>query len=101
MAVSGVTGEGFATLEQIIVDCLGLADTGAASAFSARERHVLAIQQTTELLELAIHQFKEAGAGELLAEDLRSVHERLGTITGTFGADDLLGEIFASFCIGK
>ena len=101
LGVSAVTGEGIATLEQIIVDCLGLADTGAASAFSARERHVLALQQTTELLELAIHQFKEAGAGELLAEDLRSVHERLGTITGTFGADDLLGEIFASFCIGK
>ena len=88
-------------LEQLIVDYLGLTDVNAASAFSARERHVLALQQTTELLDLAIHQFKVAGAGELLAEDLRSVHERLGSITGTFGADDLLGEIFASFCIGK
>ena len=101
LGVSAVTGEGIATLEQLIVNSLGVTDTGATSAFSARERHVLALQQTTELLDLATSQFKVAGAGELLAEDLRTVHERLGTITGTFGADDLLGEIFASFCIGK
>lgn len=101
LGVSAVTGEGIATLERLIVNYLGVTDTGATSAFSARERHVLALQQTTELLDLATSQFKVAGAGELLAEDLRTVHERLGTITGTFGADDLLGEIFASFCIGK
>ena len=71
------------------------------SAFSARERHVVALQRTTEELDQAITQFNATGEGELLAEDLRVVHERLGTITGTFGADDLLGEIFASFCIGK
>ena len=101
LGVSAVTGEGIASLEQLIVDCLGLTDTGATSAFSARERHVVALQQTTELLDQAINQFTVNGAGELLAEDLRVIHERLGTITGTFGADDLLGEIFASFCIGK
>ena len=101
LGVSAVTGEGIASLEQLIVDYLGLTDTSATSAFSARERHVVALQQTTELLDQAINQFTVNGAGELLAEDLRVIHERLGTITGTFGADDLLGEIFASFCIGK
>ena len=101
LGVSAATGEGVAELEQLIVDCLGLTNTNATSAFSARERHVVALQQTTELLDQAINQFNVTGAGELLAEDLRAVHKRLGTITGTFGADDLLGEIFASFCIGK
>lgn len=101
LGVSAATGEGVAALEQLIVDCLGLTNTNATSAFSARERHVVALQQTTELLDQAINQFNVTGAGELLAEDLRAVHKRLGTITGTFGADDLLGEIFASFCIGK
>jgi len=62
---------------------------------------VVALTQTTALLDQTIEQFMATGAGELLAEDLRAIHERLGTITGTFGADDLLGEIFSSFCIGK
>ena len=101
VGVSAATGEGVAALEQVIVDCLGLTDTGATSAFSARERHVLALRKSSALLQQAIDQFNASGAGELLAEDLRVVHERLGTITGTFGADDLLGEIFTSFCIGK
>ena len=101
LGVSATTGEGVATLEQLIVDCLGLTSTNETSAFSARERHVVALKQTTELLDQAIDQFNGTGAGELLAEDLRTVHQQLGTITGTVGADDLLGEIFASFCIGK
>jgi len=101
IGVSAATGEGVAALEGVIVGLLGLTDTSSASAFSARERHVVALTQTTALLDQTIEQFMATGAGELLAEDLRAIHERLGTITGTFGADDLLGEIFSSFCIGK
>ena len=101
VGVSATTGEGIAALEQLIVDCLGLTDTTMTSAFSARERHVFALQRPIDVLDQAIIQFNATGQGELLAEDLRFVHEQLGTITGTFGADDLLGEIFASFCIGK
>jgi len=101
IGVSAATGEGVAALEGVIVGLLGLTDTSSASAFSARERHVVALTQTTALLDQTIEQFMATGAGELLAEDLRAIHERFGTITGTFGADDLLGEIFSSFCIGK
>ena len=54
-----------------------------------------------ELLDGATTRFLESGAGELLAEDLRDVHHTLSKITGEFGADALLGEIFSSFCIGK
>jgi tRNA modification GTPase len=46
-------------------------------------------------------QLIDSGAGELLAEDLRQCQNRLGEITGTVSSDDLLGEIFSSFCIGK
>ncbi len=101
LGISATTGEGVEALEQAIVNLLGLADTSATSAFSARERHVAALTQSAALLAQAIEQFNAAGAGELLAEDLRVVHEQLGSITGTFSSDDLLGEIFSSFCIGK
>jgi tRNA modification GTPase len=46
-------------------------------------------------------QLESARAGELLAEDLRQAQAALGEITGDFTADDLLGRIFSSFCIGK
>ena len=57
--------------------------------------------RTADMLEDSIDRFKASQAGELLAEDLKNMHEELATITGTVGADDLLGEIFSSFCIGK
>ena len=57
------------------------------------------------MLEIFLERGKQAlergRAGELLAEDLRQAQLALSTITGEFSADDLLGEIFASFCIGK
>ena len=60
----------------------------------------MAIKATLEFVENAIHQL-EAGASELVAEDLRQASISLGSITGEFTSDDLLGEIFSSFCIGK
>ena len=51
--------------------------------------------------DLQIRQLLIAGAGELLAEDLRQCQHHLGEITGAVSSDDLLGEIFSSFCIGK
>ena len=59
------------------------------------------LQGSAEALRIGIERFDHNQAGELLAEDLRSVHNQLGEITGNFGADELLGEIFSSFCIGK
>jgi tRNA modification GTPase len=80
---------------------LGFSNTVTSTPFSARERHVAILQATYNLLHKGIEQFHQTGAGEILAEDLRSAHETLGEITGVLGADDLLGEIFSSFCIGK
>jgi tRNA modification GTPase len=101
VAVSAVTGEGIDALEQAIIRFLGVGEAQTTSPFSARERHVTCLKRAEAELDEASGRFEVSQAGELLAEDLRRVHAELGAITGTFGADDLLGEIFSSFCIGK
>jgi tRNA modification GTPase len=73
---------------------------GADGAFSARARHVEALRRVGEHLVEADRRL--AGrAGELCAEELQLAQRALGEITGEFRSDDLLGRIFASFCIGK
>jgi tRNA modification GTPase len=68
------------------------------SLFIARERHLVALRQAAEHLHAAAGQ---TGSAELLAEELRLAQAALNAVTGEFTADDLLGEIFARFCIGK
>ena len=68
----------------------------------ARERHVRALEKVAGQLEVAAQQMAaRQPALDLLAEDLRQAQLHLGEITGTFSSDDLLGEIFSKFCIGK
>lgn len=69
--------------------------------FIARTRHLDAMQRTQQYLAEAHVQLVEFHAGELMAESLRLAQNALGEITGDFSADDLLGKIFGSFCIGK
>lgn len=69
--------------------------------FSARRRHLIALTNALTFVQNGIDQLKGAGAGELLAEDLRQAQNELSEITGKFTPDDLLGRIFSSFCIGK
>ncbi len=98
--VSARTGEGLENLRARLRNCV----TGAAPAdhvFSARARHVEALDAALQCLQNAA-QAAAAGAGlEMVSEDLRVAHDQLGRITGTVTSDDLLGEIFAGFCIGK
>lgn len=70
-------------------------------AFSARARHVGALERASEHLADAHAALVEHRAGELAAEELRQMQQHLGEITGEFTSDDLLGRIFAGFCIGK
>ena len=100
VGISAQTGEGVDTLKAVLIDALGLKSPGE-TLFSARERHIKALNQAIDTLETAQDQFLSSGAGELLAEDLRLAHNYLGAITGKMSNDDLLGEIFSSFCIGK
>lgn len=101
VAVSATTGAGIDALEAAILTALGVSTDAAETPFSARERHVSVLEATREILQSGIDQFNQSGAGEILAEDLRRAHDTLGEITGVLGADELLGEIFSSFCIGK
>jgi tRNA modification GTPase len=101
LKLSAVTGAGLDALRRALLDRAGW-HAAPEGVFIARTRHVDALQGSREHLVRA-RQHAAAGdaALELFAEELRLAHERLSEITGAFSADDLLGEIFSRFCIGK
>lgn len=94
------SGEGVDNLKQHLKEVMGYTGT-TEGGFSARRRHIDALNQAEEYLNNGHYQLMAMGAGELLAEDLRMAQHALGEITGHISADDLLGKIFGSFCIGK
>jgi tRNA modification GTPase len=98
--ISAKTGEGLEKLKAVILQKVG-AGGAQEGSFSARQRHIDALRRVGEHLSQGREQFVKHQAGELLAEELRLAQKALGEITGEVTADDLLGEIFASFCIGK
>ncbi len=98
--VSAKTGAGLDALRAHLKVCAGY-QSEQDTVFSARRRHLLALVRARHFLEAGRNQLTESGAGELLAEDLRQCQNALGEITGAFTNDELLEEIFSSFCIGK
>lgn len=104
IAISAQSGEGLDVLREHIVSSR-MADTDPEHDLSARRRHMEALGRVEAHLQEAANQLEiqlESGrGGELLAEELRYAQQCLGEITGKFGSDDLLGKIFAEFCIGK
>jgi tRNA modification GTPase len=72
-----------------------------SGSISARQRHLEALARARASVETAARELNERRAGELVAEELRAAQRALEEITGIFTADDLLGSIFGSFCIGK
>ncbi len=97
--LSALSGAGVDLLRQHLKDCMGYAET--EGAFIARRRHLAALRRAEHALEEADAQMRGSIAGELMAEDLRRAQDALGEITGAVTSEDLLGEIFSSFCIGK
>jgi tRNA modification GTPase len=98
--VSALTGAGIEALARAIKERAGFA--GEGTTFTARRRHITALQAAQGALLRASDLTAVAAAPpELIAEELRAVHQALGSIVGLVSADELLGEIFASFCIGK
>ncbi|MGZ4999834.1 MAG: tRNA uridine-5-carboxymethylaminomethyl(34) synthesis GTPase MnmE [Methylomonas sp.] len=93
------TGAGMDLLKQHLKQSVGFTETGD-SVFIARRRHIQALGQAEQSLQSAAMQLQNQ-APELVAEDLRQAQHSLSEITGEFTSDDLLGEIFSSFCIGK
>ena len=98
--VSAKSGAGIDLLKTHLKTCIGYTDGGLGS-FSARRRHLQALELARGFFLKGQKQLIESGAGELLAEDLRLCQNSLGDITGAISSDDLLGTIFSSFCIGK
>jgi tRNA modification GTPase len=95
--LSAKTGEGVELLKRHLLSIAGY-QQNAEGVFMARDRHLSAMRQVEEHLLLAQKNMHQA---ELVAEELRLAQEALGSITGEFTPDDLLGEIFSKFCIGK
>ena len=101
IVVSALTGQGLERLRQALLQQAGW-QSAPEGGFIARTRHVEALRRAAAHLEAAAQHAQRGDAAlELLAEELRLAHDALGVITGAFTSDDLLGEIFGRFCIGK
>ena len=99
--ISAKTGAGLQDLRQQLLRLIGW-QSAPEGVFMARERHVRALARVEHHLTCAQAQLGASSpALDLLAEDLRQAQNHLSEITGQFSSDDLLGEIFSSFCIGK
>ena len=97
--VSCETGAGIEDLIETL--CAKVGFHPPENSLIARTRHLDALRRTADCLVDAHEQLTVFQAGELVAESLRHAQQHLGEITGEFSADDLLGKIFGSFCIGK
>lgn len=99
--ISAKTGHGVEELKSLILSKAGR-QIGDVSPWLGRQRHVVALEQTLQHIDHAVdHAQHDDRVLDLLAEELRLAHEALGSITGQVSADELLGHIFSSFCIGK
>lgn len=100
VSISARTGAGTDALRTVIRELAGYRDLGEG-AFTARQRHIDALDRAYGHFRAGEAALKQSSAGELLAEELRLAHQALGEITGAFASDELLGRIFSEFCIGK
>ncbi len=100
LKLSAKTGAGIDALREHLRRLAGSTDFGEG-ALSARRRHLEALAEARSCFDEGRRQLEDYRAGELMAEELRRAQMALGRITGEVTSDDLLGRIFASFCIGK
>jgi tRNA modification GTPase len=98
--LSAQTGDGIALLRDHLKQSAGYRDV-ESGALSARRRHLDALKRASDLVQQAADTLRSSQAFELFAEDLRLAQRNLSEITGDVTSEDLLGEIFGSFCIGK
>tara|TARA_R110000737_G_scaffold62585_2_gene89980 strand:- start:2090 stop:3475 length:1386 start_codon:yes stop_codon:yes gene_type:complete len=100
VTLSAKTGAGITELTEHLKHIMGYQGS-TEGGFMARRRHLVALEQAHQHLEIGLEQLECYVAGEILAEELRFCQQELNKITGEFTNDDLLSEIFSSFCIGK
>lgn len=100
ITLSAKTGSGVKELTEHLKHIMGYQGS-TEGGFMARRRHLVALEQAHRHLEIGLEQLESYVAGEILAEELRFCQQELNKITGEFTNDDLLSQIFSSFCIGK
>ncbi len=100
ISLSARQGVGIDLLREHLKQCVGYSQSNEGM-FSARRRHLHSLERADQAIHRGHEQLHVYRAGELLAEELRIAQDALSEITGKFSSDDLLGEIFSSFCIGK
>ncbi|MFU2075426.1 tRNA uridine-5-carboxymethylaminomethyl(34) synthesis GTPase MnmE [Gallibacterium anatis] len=100
ITLSAKTQQGIQLLKEHLKESIGY-QTVTEGGFLARRRHLEALEQAAQHLQQGHIQLTQFYAGELLAEELKMAQNALSEITGQFTSDDLLGNIFSSFCIGK
>jgi tRNA modification GTPase len=100
VAMAARDGQGLQLLIDHLKQCVGYESAGEGE-FIARRRHLDALRRALDFMDQGSRMLRQHQAGELLAEDLRQAQQALSEITGEFTADDLLGRIFTTFCIGK
>lgn len=100
ITLSAKLNEGIEGLRAALKNAIGF-NSMVEGAFVARERHLLSLKAASKLIASAEQCFVDAMPFELAAEDLRLAQNELGRITGQISSDDLLGEIFSNFCVGK
>ncbi len=100
VTLSAETGTGMESLRNHLKTIVGYEST-TEGGYIARRRHLEALTEAHDYIRHARDEMAATAAGELVAENLRMAQQALNTITGEFTSDDLLGEIFSSFCIGK
>lgn len=100
VTLSAATGDGVESLREHLKEIMGYQGS-TEGGFMARRRHLSALEKAHQHLLIGLEQLETYVAGEILAEELRFCQQELNQITGEFTSDDLLGEIFSSFCIGK
>jgi tRNA modification GTPase len=100
LKISVTRGEGLDQLRDHLGSLAGR-DASIEGVYLARRRHIVALQEARTATEVALERLQSNDLPELAAEELRAAQRALESITGRFDADDLLGAIFGSFCIGK
>src|SRR6056300_67263 len=98
--LSAKSGAGIESLKTTLKEFAGL-NTSVEGGFISRRRHLDALEKSRGFLISGLEELTTSKTGELVAEDMREAHQALEAITGKYSSDDLLGEIFSSFCIGK
>ena len=102
ICISAKTGQGLQELRAYLLHSVGWQAEHQEGVFSARQRHVQALEQVQMHTGQALGVLQTPSpALDLLAEELRCAQQQLSILTGQMSADDLLGEIFSRFCIGK